>query len=315
MLFLLACVQNLPDPANNGDGTTALPAPELRPPGYGFWGLNGYTSHAGFLDVEQRFNATVFQVACSDPHWCVNHLLPMVQGAKMKVTFRLTADHEAYTNTQGDFVLASWKDQLKPWIDSGVQAYIENGTLIGHMILDDISNFEGRDPDAADLEEMARYSKELFPGLMTYVRQKASQMPVPESGGYVYVDAIVNQYTAAEGTVQQYAALESRRAQALNLGIINGLNIADGGDGSSGRPGYRVHKFAMSAAEITAYGSVLATVPGCGMFLNWEYDAEEHWYDGSIGADYFNQPELQDALASLGALVGSQAPVRLLKTP
>jgi hypothetical protein len=36
------------------------------------------------------------------------------------------------------------------------------------------------------------------------------------------------------------------------------------------------------------------------MFLNWEYDAEERWADGSLGSDYFDQPEVQAALHRLG---------------
>ncbi len=148
---------------------------------------------------------------------------------------------------------------------------------------------------------------------MTFVRQKATHMPPPEGGRYVWVDAAVNQYEALEGPVEAYASVQEERAIALGLGVINGLNIADGGDGSAGRPGWRATHHPMTADEIRSYGQVLATVPSCGMFLNWEYDGREEWSDGNIGADYFDQPELQAALAELAALFAEHPPIQLLK--
>jgi hypothetical protein len=101
----------------------------------------------------------------------------------------------------------------------------------------------------------------------------------------------------------------------LEVGVINGLNIANGGDGSSGQPGWGEGRFAMSPSEITEYGTVLANVPRCGMFLNWEYDGEEAWTDGSVGSTYFDKPELQAALLALGKVVADHPPVVLLRAP
>lgn len=295
-------------------GDTDAPGLNGPPTPYGFWGLNGYQSVESLRDLNQRLELTIFQTASEDPRWPVGTLLPRAREAGVKVTLRFTGYHEHYVNGD-DFDLAAWKAMLAPWADAGLQPFIDDGTLAGHMLLDDIVNFEGRDPDAADLDEMARYSKELLPGLMTYVRQKATGLPVPESGRYVHLDACVNQYEAMEGDVTTYAATEAARAEALGLGVINGLNIADGGDGSSGHDGYRPAHHAMSAAEIARYGAVLAAVPTMGMFLNWEYDGEEQWADGTIGASYFNEPELAAALAELGRSVARHPHVELLRDP
>lgn len=268
---------------------------------YGFWGLNGYISEAGLADVANRFNASIFQVASSAPNYTVTTLLPLVQASGMKVTLRMTEDHSAYT-TDGNFDLELWKAQLTDWENSGVQTYIDNGTLVGHMLLDDIDTFSGTDPTAADLDEMARYSKELMPGLMTFVRQKCGNVP---EGNYQYVDACVNQYRNyqgySDGPVSDYIVEQTAAAEERGLDMINGLNIADGGDGSSGQVGWSAGKYAMSAEEITTYGTALLNVPDLEMFLLWEYDAEELWSDGvTIGSEYFDQPELQAALAELG---------------
>ena len=124
---------------------------------------------------------------------------------------------------------------------------------------------------------------------------------MPESGEYVYVDAVDNQYSSRDGDAALYAAAEYDAARALGLQVINGMNIADGGDGSSGQPGWREGKYAMSADEIVSYGTALLHVPHLKMFLLWEYDGEELWSDGSIGSDYFDQTVLQSALSAFSA--------------
>jgi len=277
--------------------------PSDVPMPYGFWGLNGYIDEGGLQDVQDRLGATIFHTSTRHPNYGTTDLLPLVRAAGLRVNLRMVGGHEHYTDAQGDFDLAAWKAMLDPWAGSGVQPFIDDGTLSGHMLLDDITEFEGRSPTADALEEMARYSKELLPGLTVIVREKASAMPPPAGGRYEQVDAIVNQYRARDGDVEDYALLEAEQSVELGLTIINGLNIADGGDGSSGQPGWSGGRWAMSAEEIVRYGTVLSATPGCGMFLNWEYDGEELWSDGSIGSDYFDQPLLQEALASLGRRV------------
>lgn len=269
---------------------------------FGFWGLNGFISDEGLQDVASRFNTTVFQVASASPRYTVQTLLPLVRQSHMKVTLRMSGDHELYT-TNGDFDIDKWKTQISAWSDSGVQEFIDDGTLAGHMILDDIDTFAGADPTAAELDEMARFSKQVMPGLLTFVRQKASSLPVPNNDTkmYQYLDAAVNQYKASDGLVREYADTQYAAAQAFGLDVIQGLNMCDGGDGSSEQPGWRAGKYAMSAEEITTYGEALLDVPHMRMFLMWEYDAEEQWSDGTIGSAYFNQPALQEVLSQLGA--------------
>lgn len=258
-------------------------------------------SEEGLTDVEDRFSTTVFQVASSSPTYTVNTLLPLVQASGMKVTLRLSGDHSNYT-TNGNFDLAKWKDQLRPWENSGVQTFINNGTLVGHMVLDGIDTFEGADPTAAELDQMAKFSQRMFPGLMTFVRQQATDLPTPTntSQQYHHLDAVDNQYKSNQGSVADYAALQTAAAKSLGVHVINGLNIADGGDGSSGQAGATAGKFAMSAQEISSYGQALLGVSGVKMLLLWEYDGEQIWPDGSVGSDYFDQTSLKTALKNLG---------------
>jgi hypothetical protein len=271
---------------------------------YGFWGLNGYIDEDGLADVKARFHMTAFHTSTRDPTFGVGTLLPLVRDAGLVVNLRMVGDHEAYVNADGDFQLEAWKAMLDPWLGSGVQEFIDDGTLANHMLVDDITEFEGEGPDGDELEAMAAYSHDLLPGLRTLVREEAAEMPIPTGGRYQEVDANVNQYRFNDGAVEDYVARQVEASEALGLEIVNGLNIADGGDGSSGKPGWGEGNYAMSADEIRTYGAVLAAMPGCTMFLNWEYDGEEAWAEGGVGSDYFDQSELTDALDDLGKHLG-----------
>jgi hypothetical protein len=278
---------------------------------YGFWGLNGYHSAEGFADVKTRFGITVFQVTSTNPTWTVGTFLPLIRNSGLKVT--LTMVHPSLiTDSSGNFSREAWKAELDAWVDSGVEEFIDDGTLIGHMLLDDIYNFAGADPTAEDLDEIARYSKTLFPNLFTYVRERASNAPVPSapyshSGTYKYVDAFMNQYETLHGDINNYISVNVASAESLGVGIMMGLNLCDGGDGSSSQPGWRTDRvtYAMSADEILTYGTALLQAPNVLMFLMWEYDGEELWSDGSIGADYFDRADLQAALYQLSQLAAT----------
>lgn len=274
---------------------------------FGFWGLNDFIDADGLEQVQTDFNSTVFQVASSGPGYTVNTLLPLVKESGMKVTLRMTPGPD-YNN---DFDLEGWKDHIDTWAESGVQAYIDDGTLVGHMLLDDILNFSyisgSTDPTGDELDEMARYSEEAFPGLMTFVRNQATTTPVPTGGEFTYLDAVVNQYRYQEGDVETYVATESATADSLNVRSIYGMNIVDGGDGTSGIEGIRTEKYAMTATEITEYGEVLLAAADYPLFLMWEFDGEDLWQDGTtIGSDYFSQAALKAALAGLGTIAAGE---------
>jgi hypothetical protein len=274
--------------------------PLETPVPYGFWGLNGYQSPEGFQDLQDRFALSAFHTSTHAPNYGVSTLLPAVRRAGLKVNLRLTGNHTYYTDDHGNFDMDAWKEMLDPWVDSGVQDFIDDGTLAHHMLLDDIVNFTGTPPSGDDLDEMARYSKSLLPGLAVVVREEASRIPVPSAGSFEHLDANINQYMADYGNVVDYMEGNLEAAEILGLETINGLNIADGGDGSSGQPGWKGGFYAMSAEEIVDYGGVLSSPEDLRMFLCWEYDGEEQWSDGSIGSDYFDQPELVEALQWLG---------------
>ena len=298
--------QSVDQGSDTGDGTSEdpiTPTPVL----IGFWGLNGYTSSAGLADVQNRYHTTVFQVAQSGINYTVNTFLPLVKAAGMKVTLRIVGSSD-YT-TSGSFDLSKYQARAAQWANTGIEAYVTDGTLVGIMVLDDIDTFSGTDPTGDDLEAAAQSVKDAIPGVMTYVRQKCSRMPVPTDGTYESVDNCTNQYTNypgySDGPVADYIIEQAAAANTLGLGMINGLNIVDGGDGSSGQIGSVSGHYAMTADEIRTYGEALLAVPDIQLFLMWEYDGNSTvWLNDTYtyGADYFNQTDLTAALAYLGEL-------------
>lgn len=313
LLFTLGCVGAPSPEAARVDLPVAhaVAPPALGIP-YGYWGLNGFLTPEALAPLAPRIRLGVVQTATVDPAYATTRLFPLIKAAGLRVTLRMTGDHPRYTR-DGDFDLAAWTAMLQPWRAVDLRPWIADGTFAGHMLLDDIDTFDGHDPTAAELDEMARLSHEYFPGLLTFVRERATEMPTPTGGRYQHVDAVVNQYKVLDGDVVAFAADTAARAAALDLGVINGLNLADGGDGTSGQRGWRDGRFAMSAAEIRRYGAVMLAVPSCGMFLNWEYDGQERWSDGSIGAAWLARPDVEAALAELGDAAARHPSVKLLR--
>ncbi|HEX6104723.1 MAG TPA: hypothetical protein VFZ26_04025, partial [Gemmatimonadales bacterium] len=74
------------------------------------------------------------------------------------------------------------------------------------------------------------------------------------------------------------------------LGLMMGMNVLDGGNGSSGIPGWSKGKYAMSASEIRKYGSaLLAHSYVCG-FYNWSHDSE-----------YYGRSDIRSAMSDVAA--------------
>lgn len=279
--------------------------PDAAPVPCGLSGLNGKLDPAGLSEVSERFALTLFHTSTRSPGWAVPELLPLVREAGLSVTLRMVGPGSEYTDSDGDFDLDAWSEALAPWEGSGVEEFIEDGTLSGHLLLDDLASFEGQPPSAEELEELARLSRERLPGLLTIAPEDPEELPVPAGGAYVHLDAALAQYRAHDGDIEEYALDMVAAAEARGVGLVAGMNIASGGDGRSGQPGWREGSWAMSGEEIREYGGVLTGMPELARFLSWEYDTEEVWPDGSVGADWFDEPEQQEALAWVCGRLGS----------
>jgi hypothetical protein len=136
---------------------------------------------------------------------------------------------------------------------------------------------------------MAKYSKELWPQMTTMVRVEPSYL-ASASLTYKYVDAGWTQYQVAKGDAAKWVAAEAAAAKRKGLGLVVGLNVINGGNGSSKIRGTRSGKWSMSASEIRNYGSaMLGQSLACG-FFNWTHDPE-----------YYGRSDIRSAMADVSA--------------
>jgi hypothetical protein len=145
------------------------------------------------------------------------------------------------------------------------------------------------------VEEMAKYSKQLYPGMPTLVRVVPSWL-ASVSVTYTYLDAGWTQYERGKGDAGDWVTAEAAAAKRKGLGLVVGMNVLDGGDGSSRIAGYTKGKYAMSATELRKHGfALLANSYACG-FFNWSHDT-----------DYYGRSDIKSAMADLSAKAKAHA--------
>jgi hypothetical protein len=72
-------------------------------------------------------------------------------------------------------------------------------------------------------------------------------------------------------TAAEYLERHVAAAQARGLGLVLGMNVLNGGDGSSGIVGTSLSKWQMSAAEVDSIGRLFAAEPYACALITWRY--------------------------------------------
>jgi hypothetical protein len=210
------------------------------------------------------------------------------RGARIVVNF--AGGGAKYTDAGRRLDFDLWKSRLDRFRPMAAQlnAYVADGTLLGVMILDEPSakkRWGGEEVPASTLDEMAAYSKSIFPDLPTVVRAAPSEL---EHYQWRNLDVAWAQYTVRKGPIDQYVTNEVKAAQSERLGLIVGLNISKGGQGSSDAGGE--NGSAMSGAEILQYGRALLDSPYACAFISWDSRPA-----------VINRPDIASALRDLAA--------------
>lgn len=216
-----------------------------------------------------------------------------------RVFIQFAGGRDKYLDAQGNFSLAKWKDRVAPYKSVDLSSYIADGTLAGHYLVDepeDASRWNGKPIAFTELEEVARYSKEVFPELTTIVRVVPTWLQGAPSR-WVHLDAAWAQYRASKGDVKVYRDTQVAAAKSQGLGLMFSLNVLDGGDGSSGRGGTTSGRHNMSALELATYGKALLEAPyGCGLLM-WREDPA-----------YLAAPGIRAAMEVLSAQARARSP-------
>lgn len=220
------------------------------------------------------------------------HRLEAARRSGARVLVRLSAGEHYWLNRNRSVNLSKWKLQIARFKRVNLRPYIKDGTLLGHILIDephDKSNWGGRPVPFATLEAMAKYSKQLFPGLTTVVRSYTPWL-AGASFRWKYLDAAMAQYSARKGEVSHWMREQTSAARREGLGLIVSLNLLNGGNRASGIRGLYRGNYAMSARQIKSWGTLLATNNlSCGFFF-WNYNQR-----------YFGRSDIKSALSQVSA--------------
>jgi hypothetical protein len=223
-----------------------------------------------------------------------SNIVSWLSGARSKggrVVIKLCKGKDSYVkNGDGTFSLSKWKSLVSRYRNVNLDPYIKDGTIVGHYLIDEphlASRWGGRPISQKTLEEMAQYSKQLWPGMSTLVRVVPSWL-TSASVSYRHLDAGWAQYTAAKGDAAKWAATEATAAKAKGLGLVVGLNVINGGNGSSGIRGSRKGQWSMSASEVKKYGAAMLSEAHACAFFSWQHDT-----------DYYDRSDIRSAMAEV----------------
>jgi hypothetical protein len=227
-------------------------------------------------------------------------LLTAIRAKGGRLVLKMCMGSDSYVKTNGVFDIRKWKALVLRFKKVDLTPFIKDGTLLGHFLIDEPHRSAkwGKVIPQATVEAMAAYSKQLWPNMTTLVRVVPSWLAQgPVTLTYRSLDAGWLQYASGKGDAAKLVAAEVAAAKSRGLGLIVGMNILDGGNGSSKVAGWTKGKYAMSATEIRTYGAALLNPLNekgyaCG-FYNWTYNY--------FGPTYFARSDIKSALADVSS--------------
>jgi hypothetical protein len=282
ILALTACDDRLPltGPA---EGTEEQPASGTQAPSLAIAYAGGIPFGHFALPTTQlgsSYNGAVRNARVWLPTGSLPTELAAIKSRGGKVILMLAGSHRHYLDGNGYFSLTKWKERVNAFRSIKFSSYITDGTIIAHYLVDepnDASNWGGKPIPASTVEEMARYSKAIWPSMPTVARVESTYL-AQWSGSYRYLDAAWAQYVTRKGTPGDFIQRNVTDAKRKGLALITGLNVLKGGP----------NKTPMSASLVRSAGSTLLNSSYPCAFLNWEYDTE-----------YLSSSSMRDAMKYL----------------
>lgn len=200
-------------------------------------------------------------------------------------------------NADGTFNLAKWKESLERYERVDLASFATDGTIAGHVLVQNPENarsWGGKTISYATLDEMARYSRQLWPAIPTLVEAPATWLarnPVD----WNHLDAASATYAASSGDAASWVAEQASAAKSAGLGFLAKMSALNGGTSASGIAGATEGKYAMSASQLRNWGStILAQSQVCGLVV-LRYDEA-----------YFGRSDIRDAMRDLADKAGAR---------
>ena len=239
-------------------------------------------------------------------------VLNAAQNNGERVVVNLAGGRQYFKNADGTFNITKWKSRVGAYKTVNLGQYISSGAVVGRS--DDeptcMQCWGGKQITNAQLEEMAKYSKSLWPSMPTGVRAAPTKL------GTASFSSLDFAWAQWEGplhqpsyrmTPQQYRDTQVAAAQKLGLGLVFGLNYLDGGDGSSHINGTyaqdpypkdnnfcksngNCYRYQMTAAEVNVGSVLVGAAYACGL-ISWEYNST-----------FLSRSGVKDALAAVSSV-------------
>jgi hypothetical protein len=180
-----------------------------------------------------------------------------------RVVLMFAGNPRNYRDGSGHFSFDKWKARVNEFRRLNFESYVRDGTIIGHYLIDepnDPRNWSGRPVPASMVEQMAKYSKDLWPGMATIVRVEPDYL----NNDHRYLDAAWAAYLWRRGNVHDYLRSNVAAAQKRGLQLVVGLNVIDGGN---------PRRTPMSAREVEEWGSAMLEGSYSCAFIMWEHNS------------------------------------------
>src|SRR4051812_98675 len=238
MLALAALAAVACDSSNRLTDTSDPPSNGvLAPAGPSFASSFASSTPFGFFNLPMdQYNSTYTgAILYSYPENILGDLAT-VKRAGGRVIIDIVGNNSHYKNSDGTFSLSKWKQRIDRMRGVNFSSYIADGTIIGEFIMDEPhnpDNWGGTLVSRATIDEMARYSKSIWPSLPVVIRSWADYL---KGYNYKYLDAAWAQYSERKGPVGTFIANNVRDAKATGLALVVGMNVLDGGTSASGIP-------------------------------------------------------------------------------
>jgi hypothetical protein len=263
-------VDSIPGPgvdSTAGPDSLVPPPDTMSPPPIDFAGIpfGLFRTPAEFWSPE--FNGGTREMP---PEHLLEHLLA-ARRAGGRIIVRFVGGETRYRNSDKTFSITKWKQRLDRFRGIDFNSYIQDGTIAGHFILDephDKTNWGGTTVPPAVVDELAQYSKEIWPNMPTIVRGWPSFL---KGYHYKYLDAAWAQYSARFGPIDAFVKENVRDARETGLALIVGLNLLNGGTKSSGIKGLYAGLYAMNAKQVKSWGEELIADPYVCAFISWRH--------------------------------------------
>jgi hypothetical protein len=263
VLALVACdtTESL-DPINssNPDGTDAIALAEPTVASASFsGGIPIGMAAQPVNEFGQRFNGGKRTIGPGK----LMEELSAIRSRGGRVILMFAGHPRHYRDGSGHFSFDKWKARVNEYRRLNFESYVKDGTVIGHYLIDepnDPRNWSGRPVSASMVEQMAKYSKSLWPGMATIVRVEPDYLDY----NHRYLDAAWAAYLWRRGNVNDYLRSNVAHAQKRGLQLVVGLNVIDGGNPKL---------TPMSAKEVEDWGSAMLDSSYPCAFIMWTHNS------------------------------------------